>query len=269
MKKILSFVGATLLFIAPAAAADLAVKAPVYKAPPLVAVPTWAGWYVGGNAGWIGSAGDTVTNTGTDTGGGGLGAALAGNAIPGAVPLKYNGFLGGGQLGYNWQIGSWVYGLEADFDGSSAKSSTSAVYPGPAFVPITTGYSRDLDWLATVRGRVGFAVAPAFLVYGTGGLAVGQTKVGSSVVAPAGGPPPESEPTTNLTSTNTSAGWTAGVGAEWLFAPRWSVKAEYLYVDLGTHSNTLTYTYGGNTSTLTSTVKDTSNIARAGINYHF
>jgi outer membrane immunogenic protein len=144
------------------------------------------------------------------------------------------------------------------------------VFPGGGgIVPLTTTYSRELDWLATVRGRVGFTVAPTFLVYGTGGLAVGETKVGSSFAAPTAGPPPESEPTTNLTSSNTSVGWTAGAGAEWLFAPQWSVKAEYLYVDLGKRSNTIAYTYTGGTSTLTSTVKDTSNIARAGINYHF
>jgi outer membrane immunogenic protein len=268
MRKAFGLMGASLLLAGPAVAADLAVKAPVYKAPPMV-VPTWAGWYVGGNAGWVGSAGDAVTNTGTDTGAGGLGSALAGNAIPGSIPLKDSGFLGGGQVGYNWQAGNWVYGLEADFDGSTAKGSTTSVYPGPAFVPITTGYSRELDWLATVRGRIGYTVLPSFLVYGTGGLAAGQTKVGSSVFAPAGGPPPESEPTTNITSSNTSAGWTAGAGVEWMFAPRWSAKAEYLYVDLGQHSNTLTYTYGANVSTLTSSVKDTFNIVRAGINYHF
>jgi outer membrane immunogenic protein len=134
----------------------------------------------------------------------------------------------------------------------------------------TTTLSRQLDWLATARGRVGYTVTPTFLMYGTGGLAVGHTNMGSAITDPLGAPPPESEPTTNLTSTNTAAGWTAGAGAEWLFAPRWSVKAEYLYVDLGRHSNTLTYTYGGgNTSTLTSTVKDISSIVRAGINYHF
>jgi outer membrane immunogenic protein len=234
------------LFLAgPTLAADRAIKAPLYKALPMV-VPT-LGW----------SADNAVTNTGTDTGGGGLGAALAGNAIPGSAPLKYSGFLAGGQFGYNWQVRSWVYGLEADFDGSSAHGSTTAFYPAPALVPITTGYSRELDWLATVRGRVGL---PSFLVYGTGGLAVGQTKVGSSVVAPAAASPPESEPRTNITSSNTSAGWTAGAGVEWMFAPQWSVKAEYLYVDLGNHSNTVTYAYGPNTSTMTSTVRDTDNM---------
>jgi outer membrane immunogenic protein len=271
MKKAVGLIGASLLFAGSALAADLDVKAPVYKAPPPVAVvPTWAGWYVGANGGWIGSADGTVTNTGTDTGGAGLGAALAGNAIPGAVSLRYNGFLGGAQVGYNWQTGSWVYGLEADIDGSTAKSSAAAVFAGGGgSVPITTAYSRDLDSLATIRGRVGFTVAPTFLVYATGGLAVGHTNTGTSAVAPADSPPVESEPTTNITLSNIWGGWTAGGGVEWLFAPQWSVKAEYLYVDLGTHINTLTYTYGANSSTLTSTFHDTSNVVRAGVNYHF
>jgi outer membrane immunogenic protein len=267
MKMAFGLIGASLLFAGPALAADLPTQTPVYKPPVYktpVMVPTWAGWYFGGNAGWVGSADDTVTNTGTDTCACGLGTALACGCIPGSVPLKYNGFLGGGQVGYNWQSGSWVYGLEADFDGSSTKSSTAAV-SGPS----TTTLSRQLDWLATARGRVGFTVTPTFLTYGTGGLAVGHTNIGSVITNPLGVPPPESEATTNLASTKTAAGWTAGAGAEWLFAPQWSVKAEYLYVDLGKHNNTLTYTYFGNTSTLTSTIKDTSNIVRAGVNYHF
>jgi outer membrane immunogenic protein len=267
MRTIFAVAGASLLFAGSAFAADLAVKAPVYKAPP---PPTWAGFYVGGNAGWIGSADDTLTNTATDTGAHGFGLALSSGAIPGSIPLGYSGFLGGAQAGYNWQIGSLVYGIEGDFDGSTAKSSTAAVFPGGGgIVPITTAYSRDLDWLATLRGRLGYTVAPAFLVYGTGGLAVGHTSVGSSVTSPGASPPPETEPATNLTSANTAAGWTAGGGVEWLFAPKWSAKAEYLYVDLGGHSNTLTYTYGANTSTMTTAVKDTSNIVRAGVNYHF
>jgi len=75
----------------------------------------------------------------------------------------------------------------------------------------------------------------------------------------------------NLHSTsNVSAGWTIGAGAEWMFAPHWSLKAEYLYVDLGNISSTINYAYAtGNTSTLTATVRDTMNIVRGGINYHF
>jgi len=271
MRKVLGFVGATLLLAGPALAADLSKPPPVYKAPALVPVLSWTGWYIGGNAGWVGSANDNVTNTGTDTGPGGLGTALANGQIPGSIPDKLSGFIGGGQIGYNWQTGNWVFGLEADFDGASAKGDAAAVFPGSlTTVPFTTTFHRELDWLATVRGRLGVTVAPAFLVYATGGLAVGETKLGNSFICPTCAPPASTEATTTNTNSNTSAGWTAGAGAEWMFAPNWSVKAEYLYVDLGTHSSTITYTYPvANTSSLTSTVHDTEHVVRDGINFHF
>jgi opacity protein-like surface antigen len=98
---------------------------------------------------------------------------------------------------------------------------------------------------------------------------VGETRIGNAFICPTCDPPSTTEPSTVNTNTTTSAGWTAGAGVEWMFAPRWSVKAEYLFVDLGRHSSTITYTYGANVSTLTSTVRDTANVVRAGINYHF
>jgi outer membrane immunogenic protein len=82
-------------------------------------------------------------------------------------------------------------------------------------------------------------------------------------------PPSATEASTANIISSTSAGWTVGAGAEWMFAPQWSVKAEYLYVDLGTNSSTITYAYGANTSALTSSVHDTYNVVRGGINFHF
>jgi outer membrane immunogenic protein len=269
MKKVLGLVGATLLLAGPALAADLGK--PVYKAAPaLMPVLSWSGWYIGGNAGWVGSANDNVTNTGTDTDGGGLGSLLAAGAIPSSVPARFNGFLGGAQIGYNWQSGNIVFGLEGDFDGVSAKGDTTAVFPGGGgFVPVTTTFHRELDWLATVRGRLGMTLAPAFLVYATGGLAIGETKIGNAFICPTCAPPASSEASTANSTSHTSAGWTVGAGAEWMFAPNWSVKAEYLYVDLGSHSSTIAYTYGPFVSTLTSTARDTEHVVRGGINFHF
>ena len=143
------------------------------------------------------------------------------------------------------------------------------VFPGGVFGPNTQTYNREADWLSTIRGRLGFTATPQFLIYGTGGFAVGEVKVGSSVSCPLATPPCSAEPTTTNSTSTTATGWTAGAGFEWMFMPHWSVKAEYLYADLGKHSSTLVYTYGGNTSSLTSTVRDTMNIARAGINWHF
>src|SRR4051812_1866567 len=111
----------------PAVAADLA---PTYKAAPAVMTFNWTGFYVGGNAGWAGSASSTIVNTGTDAGTVGLGTLLAGGAIPGVINVNANGFIGGGQVGYNRQAGNWVFGLEADIDGSTTKGSATAIFPG-------------------------------------------------------------------------------------------------------------------------------------------
>lgn len=253
---------------APALAADMPVKAPPLPAP---AVCTWCGWYIGINAGWVGSARNTITNTGTDTDGAGLGSALAAGALPAFVVDRYSGFLGGGQIGYNWQQDNFIFGLEADFDGVSANASSTVIFPGSlAFVPNTSTYTRRLDWLSTVRGRLGMTMSPAFLLYATGGAAFGETKIGNSESCPLAAPPCSSEATMNNTTSHVSTGWTAGAGAEWMFAPHWSLKAEYLYADLGRHSSTIVYTYGvASTSSMTSSVRDAVNIVRGGINWHF
>src|SRR5882757_1017692 len=178
-----------------ASAADLARKAPAYTPPPPPPVYSWAGFYIGGNAGWLGSTGNTVTNTGTDTGTGGFGTGLTNGSLPQSVNVDYSGFLGGVQVGYNWQSGSWVFGLEGDVDWASAKGSTTVVnLTGPFNPPITSFYHRELQWLSTLRGRVGITATPTFLLYATGGLAVGQTKIGNQVVCPNFGPACESEP---------------------------------------------------------------------------
>src|SRR5271163_2242130 len=135
--------------IMPAMAADLA---PYYKAPPPPVVWSWTGFYIGGNLGWAGSTNSNFTNTGTDTGPGGLGSALALGLIPGTVGTSQSGFIGGGQIGYNWQLNSaWVVGIEADFDGLSNSNSTSVfAFPGSAaIVPLTTTFTSGLDTLGT------------------------------------------------------------------------------------------------------------------------
>jgi outer membrane immunogenic protein len=259
--------------VAAASAADLGrpAPAPFYTKAPIAVPYGWGGFYAGANAGWVGSTGNDIGLSGTDTGTGGLGSALAAGVIPSNINLGYNGFLGGGQLGYNWQFNSWVFGLEGDIDWVSAKSSVTvpdAVFIPPAGIhtPLTTNATRELDWLGTFRGRVGYTPATPFLVYATGGLAVGEHKLGIGISDPTATPP------ANLFNQNssTSVGWTVGAGAEWMFARQWSLKAEYLYVDLGNISSTINYAYApANTSSLTGTVHDRDNIVRGGINYHF
>jgi outer membrane immunogenic protein len=255
-----------------ASAGDLATPTPIYTKAPAAVPYTWSGFYGGANAGWVGSTGNTIALTAADTGAAGLGSMLAEGVIPSSINLGYNGFLGGGQLGYNWQSGNWVFGLEGDIDGVSAKSSgifpdcSVPVPPVGLATPLTLNAMRELDWLGTVRGRIGYTPVSPFLVYATGGLAVGEHKLGIGLSDPT------ANPIANLfnETSSTSAGWTIGVGAEWMFARQWSLKAEYLYVDLGDISSTINYAYPPtNTSSLTATVHDRENIVRGGINYHF
>ncbi|MPZ56919.1 MAG: outer membrane beta-barrel protein [Rhizobiales bacterium] len=247
-----------------AMAAD--IPAPVYKEPMLAPpVFTWAGFYIGANAGYAWSGSNSVNMTGTDTGGGGLGSALAGGGIPASIGLSADGFIGGIQLGYNWQFGQWVYGLETDIQWVDGEDSATVRTNVPAFFPIRTSVSRELSWLGTLRARLGVTFTPTVLAYVTGGLAYGEHELALSVVAPAAAPPMNSR----ATSRETLVGWTVGGGLEWALWENWSVKAEYLYYDLGDHDVTVGYAYGGNTSSLTARSDVTGHIVRAGLNYRF
>jgi opacity protein-like surface antigen len=241
---------------------------PVFKAP-AVSADRWAGAYVGANGGWVGSTSNTISNSGTDDGIGGLGSGLATGTIPTTAGLGYNGYLLGGTFGYNWQVAkNWVVGVETDFDGAVAKGNLdTGTVIGPQGVPQDTTFSRELDWLGTFRGRVGVTPADSLLVYATGGLAYGETRLGSNYICAQCAPATVAPAST----TRTAFGWTAGAGVEWAFAPQWSAKAEYLYVDLGSINNFISYGYnfdnGGNSSTMTSTARETENIVRFGVNY--
>jgi outer membrane immunogenic protein len=266
MKRLLLAGLAFSALIMPAMAADMPLKAPP---PP----PTWTGLYWGVNAGWIGGSQYNITNTGTDTGPLGLGTFLRIGAIPGSIPVSHSGIIGGGQIGYNWQLDpSWVWGVEADFQGTTTNGSAgSVVMVGPPFAgagSLTTVYKYELDDIGTVRARLGWLSSPSLLWYGTGGLAYGQTKLNTSAQCATCVVPFQNESTTATYSTHTTAGWTVGAGVEWKLTPVWSVKAEYLYAELGGQSNTIVYTYGPFTSSLTSTVqREKDNIVRFGVNY--
>jgi outer membrane immunogenic protein len=262
MRKLL-LAGSALGALATSAfAADMA---PLPIPPPML---SWTGFYVGGNVGWAGST-DALTNYGTDSSTAGFGTYLLNGGIPGIVNLNETGVIGGGQVGYNWQVApTWVVGIEADFQGTNAKGSNAFAFLGAApILPVTTTYTRELDWLGTLRARVGYLWFPGLMFYGTGGLAYGENKLGVAAACPAWTPPCSSEPSAAHQSSNTSAGLAVGAGAEWRFAPAWTLRGEYLYVEFGRFSNTISYTYGGNTSTLTSTIRERDNIARVALNY--
>jgi outer membrane immunogenic protein len=145
-------------------------------------------------------------------------------------PTRPAGVAGGIEGGYNWQFGQFVAGIEADINASAAEDT---------FAP----WQFSNPWFGTLRGRAGVAFGNT-LVFGTAGLAIG----GLTVDSPG-----------NLSQSRTSAGWTAGAGVEVGFAPRWSAKAEWLYLDLSDRSFSVTGTTNGLAA----------NLLRLGVNYHF
>jgi outer membrane immunogenic protein len=161
-------------------------------------------------------------------------------------PLGIKGGFGGGTVGYNWQFATFVAGIEADGAFADINNSASAVVGG---IPITA--TAKVDALATVRGRFGVAFDQV-LLYGTGGFALADTKVSAS------------SPTVGISDTKTLTGWTAGAGVEWMFLPRWSLKAEYLYRSF---SGTTFFVSQLPPGIPTGTLK--INSGQFGINYHF
>lgn len=254
----------------PAFAADLA---PTYKAPvkALTPVASWTGFYVGGNVGYdwsSGSSGISVLSTDPALAAP-LAVFVAAGSLPAALSPSAKGVIGGGQFGYNWQVSpQWLVGLEADFQGSDVKGSTTQVLAPAGFDVTSTTVTKGIDWFGTVRGRVGVLVAPQWLLYGTGGFAYGRTKSSFGITDLTNGCVVGATICASAASSGTSTGWSAGAGTEVMFAPNWSFKAEYLYVDLGRRTLNVA------SSTIPAIVFTTSTpfrkqIARVGINYHF
>ena len=245
MKKIIFAVGAVVASLAaPAFAADLPVKAPPLA--PIVAAPFWTGFYAGVNVGYSWGKADSE--------------ARLNGALIFTDSLDVNGVIGGGQIGYNWQTGNFVLGVEADFQGSGQKgdktSTFSFVVPGIGTLVETAPYENKLTYLGTVRGRLGYAFSN-WLIYATGGWAYGHEELeGVATIGAVTAP--------FSFSTNRS-GWTAGAGVEMAFNRNWSWKAEYLHVDLGDWNIVSSSALG----TSIQTVNFTDNIVRLGVNYRF
>ena len=263
-------------------------------APPLPPPPvwTWTGFYAGVNVGYSwGRSNSTLTLSDASSG-----AALA----SGNSKFDLDGVIGGGQIGYNWQDNDWVYGLEADIQGSAEKGSTNftcaggtaAVLNGPCSLghlgdttpvnipafPVSDSLSESLDWFGTLRGRLGHTVTPTSFAYITGGLAYGQisatdTVSGTNLIGPQGTNGATIVPVAaSLSNSTIKAGWTVGVGYEGVLVGNWSGKIEYLYMDLGTVSGSfVTPVVAPSGAFVTSSYSSriTDNILRVGINYNF
>jgi outer membrane immunogenic protein len=169
-----------------------------------------------------------------------------------------------------------VTGLEADIQGSGIKGSARA--PAiPTFVPVgpfesSLSSEHKLSWFGTVRGRVGVTVTPDLLLYGTGGLAYGRVDASANWFESFEVPDGHFQLQAPASVSKTKVGWTAGAGAEWMFARNWSAKLEYLYVDLGSESAIGDVTENGRRGSEAKvgyTWHTRENIARVGVNYHF
>jgi outer membrane immunogenic protein len=247
-----------------AAAADLAVR-PYTKAPAMAVEPAynWSGFYAGLNAGWasIHDNGNPfcVTPAGVLNG---IGCNTTN--VPGAQ-IRASGFIGGGQIGYNWQVAHLVYGLETDIQGTSIKGSLNIAGPfntvgGGTSGPASFTADESMPWFGTVRGRVGYAWDRA-LLYATGGFAYGGVKVDQNTIYP-GLMYPSSVSTTKT-------GWVAGGGFEWAFSGNWSAKAEGLYYNLGSITTSGGAVPAGSLYVAGKTFDVQGVIARAGVNYKF
>jgi len=263
-----------------ASAADLPAKAPVYKTPVAVA-PSWTGFYIGANVGG-GWGNQSVNYAANDL----TAAFLFFLGAPPPASFTTSGALAGLQLGYNWQFaGNWLAGLEADFDWSGIKGSGLSGGAG-VIAPFTSTVEEKLNWLGTVRARLGYLPADNLLAFVTGGFAYGRVEytgnynVGaptfnSGVVL---GSPYTFSCAANATcfsgsSGTTATGWTVGGGLEYALAQSWTVKAEYMYVSLGAKSVTETaLAVLGSTPPASFNAnfgRTNLNIARVGLNYRF
>jgi outer membrane immunogenic protein len=239
MKKFLIAAAGLVALAAPALAADMAPAPRAYtKAPPpVVEVWNWTGFYIGANVGGV-----WAHTSVTDVNG------FAAGAIPGTVTsLNRSGFLGGGQVGYNWQAGAFVFGLEGDggwmgFGGQTLLTGTAS----NTMVGLrSVGYG-------DITGRIGFAFDRA-LLYVKGGYAVMDNAATFSTLAPF---------TASLPSSN--SGYTVGAGVEYKITQNWSAKVEYMHFDFG---HTLNYSLTPPTFLFNQNLRVDS--VKVGINYLF
>jgi outer membrane immunogenic protein len=244
-----------------ATAADLPMKAPE------PAPYQWAGCYAGFNAGGGASGtnfGSTV-DSGTYLAAGD--AAAVGGVGAGGGSANAVGFIGGGQAGCNFQAGTFVYGLEADFDSFRSNpnfNNNTNTLPSTG-APFSIAQSLTTNFLATVRPRIGIAADRNF-AYITGGAAFTNVSYAETYTDSNGPPGPGAG---SATASRSLVGWTAGAGWEYAFADHWTVKAEYLFASFPTTSAVGTIVAPGGTNTLHGSSDLTIQLVRAGVNFKF
>jgi outer membrane immunogenic protein len=305
MKRLILATATALALGSAAEAADLPTAKGVPPAPVIVAQAfSWTGFYAGVNAGynWGSNGGkwqnDCYSNF-CSTADWNLVKPIWWAGIPSGDVGSQDGWAFGAQAGYNYQIGSIVVGVEGDIDwlGGSKKKSWSwtgnydpDVYADGPDLKLTATAKGELNWLGTLRGRVGFA-ADHFLIYATGGLAFGNVSGSASItgqcygidgcVQYTGKDLKDGQYNTFASlagsKSGTRVGWTLGAGAEYAITNNWTVKAEWLYYDLGSNNfsttgNTFWLTANNSSGTwYTPKIRTDVNgsIARLGVNYKF
>lgn len=276
LRKLLGVVGASSLLVSAffsfASAADMPLKAPPLPPAP---VYSWTGFYIGANVGYSWGDWHSTSNQ-----------PVFDFETPSAKP-RVDGWLGGGQAGYNWQFApAWVIGIEGDIQGTGERASQNWVDPGvaaplppppcnccdcafvpqrPGTGPAFLGHAWSFPWFGTVRGRIGITPDDAheLLLYVTGGLAFGETDYSFTWSNPGGA---AGRQFYSLSDDQTRVGFAVGVGAEKKLWSGWSAKLEYLYVDLGTQSIS-TVDIDGAPFQVNNGIHD--NILRIGVNYQF
>jgi outer membrane immunogenic protein len=253
-------IGAVLLGAASQAnAADVAPR-PVYKAPVAAPVYSWTGWYMGLNAGYAFGDGNTASVVGQDANGA---AAIAAGFRPASAGLDPDGFIGGGQIGYNWQTGTFVYGIEADIQYADIKDQVNVRTPNGVGVLRDNLFDQQLEYFGTVRGRLG-AAWDRTLFYATGGFAYGGVNHSGNFFSTTG-----LEFTGNVK--RTEVGYTVGAGVEHAFGPNWTARIEYLFYDLGDTTVAVSLVPGiaSTTNGFNVTFGNTGHIVRGGVNLKF
>lgn len=241
---------ALLTGIATAGAADMPLKARPMAAPPPAF--SWTGFYIGANVGgaWTPNNGSSVFDP--------LFPPFLVLAPQAAIPTLFpgqlesltgtgrgSGVIGGGQIGYNWQVQQFVLGVEADMVGTDLKGSSASATRtfGPPILLATVNQTvtvefGHIDWMASFRGRAGFAWDRA-LLYVTGGAALAS--IGGATTTVVNGPGialPAGTFTASTGGSTTRWGYTVGAGIEWAFSPNWSLAGEYRYTDFGDRAST-------------------------------
>jgi outer membrane immunogenic protein len=245
------------------AAAGAFISSQAVSAEPMPSF-NWSGFYYGGHFGG-GIDQDSTTITSNTLA---LSLLLRSGTIPSSVPSNPSGPLGGLQLGYNYQLGKMVYGVEADLSLAAIEGKSTTITNGfLPFATYTTTAKQNLQWFSTLRGRLGFTQTNNLLIYGTGGLALGWSTYNMDVHRTAVLLNYDIPASANVLK----AGWTLGFGAEYAMKDRWSFKAEYLYYDLGKENMTGNITIAGIVTPpqLGYTFTTRGSIVRLGLNRKF